>query len=249
MYRSSLSSQPVTAPLQGGAALLILLTIITLSIATFLLTATSRVQSVLDRPFQNLFALSQAKQALLAYSRLSDPDLSAATGLQLRYLPCPDTDGDGLEESPCGSTSAEGWLPWMSLGLPPLRDASGTCLRYFISSSYKQGSATAPSINPALPVGDFTLSNASQVIATGVVAVVVAPGQTIQGQSRGLASGSATECGSSSVSSAINLAVNYMDLFATINNAVPPGFISAPLKMDTVDRFNDTLLVILASDL
>ena len=246
MSRSFKVSQP---SLNNGAALLILLMIITISVASFLLTGTSRIQGLLDRPYKNLAVLSQAKVALIAYSRLSDTDLSSATGLKHRYLPCPDMDGDGLEETPCGTSSAGGWLPWKTLGLPPLRDASVTCLRYFISSSYKQGAAVVPSIDPALPTGDFTLNNPSQVISADVVAVIAAPGAVLVGQSRSMLSGSRTECGSSLLTSAVNQAVNYMDTLGAINNSLPPGFITAPQQIDALVNFNDTLIAILPGDL
>ncbi len=246
MSRSLKISQPA---LNSGAALLILLMIITISAASFLLTGTSRLQGLLDRPYKNSVVLSQAKVALIAYSRLSDTDLSSATGLRHRYLPCPDLDGDGLEETPCGTSSAEGWLPWQTLGLPPLRDASATCLRYFVSSSYKQGAGVVPSIDPSLPAGDFTLNNPSQVISANAVAVIAAPGSVLLGQSRTMALGSRTECGSSLLSNAVNQAVNYMDTLGAINNSLPPGFITAPQQVDALVNFNDTLVAILPGDL
>ena len=233
---------------QGGAALLILLSIIALSLSSFLLTGTSRIQQQLDRPFINSTVLSQAKKALIAYARLSDPDLSGTTGLNMRYLPCPDLDGDGIEETPCGAGSAEGWLPWMSLGLPPLKDASGTCLRYFISSSYKKGAASAPLI-ASLPTADFTLNNTAQVISNDVVALLVAPGSPLMGQLRELSPATLTECGSSDLASPKNQAANYMETMAGINNALAPVFITGPEQITSSISFNDTLLGILLSEL
>ena len=249
MFRPALVTTSAPPVMQRGAALLIMLAILTLSISAFLLSGTSRIQHLLNTPYKNMSALSQAKNALIAYSRLSDPDLSAATGLQLRYLPCPDIDGDGIEDTPCGATSTEGWLPWMSLGVSPLRDASGTCLRYFISSAYKQGASVTPSITPALPSGDFNLRNTSTVIATDVVAVIIGPGHALDGQARDLSAGTATVCGSSVSSSAKNLAVNYMDSILGVDNSVAPNFITAPVQVNATANFNDTLLVILAEDL
>ncbi len=239
----------ITSSSQRGAALLILLMLITLTIASFLLTGTSRVQGLLDKPYKNTAVLSQAKDALIAYSRLSDTDLSVATGLKHRYLPCPDLDGDGLEETPCGALSAEGWLPWKTLGIPPLRDASATCLRYFVSSSYKQGASVIPSIDPALPAGDFTFRNPIQIIASGIAALVVSPGGALAGQSRSISSGSATECGSTLLASPVNQAVNYMDTFGVVNNALPPDFITASTQVDTLVSFNDAIFIILPGDL
>jgi hypothetical protein len=45
-------------------------------------------------------------------------------------LPCPDAPGtEGLAAASC-PTNSRGWLPWRTLGLPALRDRSGTCLWY-----------------------------------------------------------------------------------------------------------------------
>ncbi len=239
----------VMPPLQQGAALLLLLAILTVSIASFILTGTSRVQHVIDAHYKNSTVLSRAKSALISYSRLSDPDLTLATGLKLRYLPCPDLDGDGIEETPCGTTSVEGWLPWQSLGIAPLRDASGSCLRYFISASYKQGSSVVPSIIPALPAGDFTLRNTNNIISTNVVAILVAPNSIVGAQTRDLGAGATTECGSSITGSQKNQAANYMDSHNGVNNAVAPIFITAPRQIDTTVNFNDSLLSIMASEL
>lgn len=234
---------------QAGAALLILLSIVSLAIASFLLTGISRVQHRLDSPPHNMSVLAQAKSALVAYSRLSDPDLTASTGLNLRYLPCPDLDGDGLEETPCGASSAEGWLPWMTLGLAPLRDASSSCLRYFVSSSYKQGASVVPSKVPFLPAGDYTLRDSNRVLSTGVIAVVVAPGAVLDGQVRGYSMSGATECGSSSLTSAVNLAVNYMDTIHGVDNAIAPVFVTSPRQVEESIQFNDNLIIIISGDL
>jgi hypothetical protein len=45
-------------------------------------------------------------------------------------LPCPDAAAtEGIAAASCPSIS-RGWLPWRTLGLPALRDHSGTCLWY-----------------------------------------------------------------------------------------------------------------------
>lgn len=233
---------------QRGAALLVFMLLLTVSVAVFLLSGISPLSKRLTSPFHNSALLAQAKIALIAYARLSDPDLNSQTGLNYRYLPCPDQDGDGLAESPCGVNSAEGWLPWMSLGLPPLRDASGSCLRYVVSAAYKLGT-NAPPLITALPDGDFTLNKPDGLISEGVVAVLFTPGENVAGQSRGFAAGTATECGSTVILSDKNLPASYLDTIAGINNAVLPDFITAPLTLDATTSFNDNLTTILSSEL
>ena len=249
MFHPRPIAELLSANKQDGAALLILLALVTLAIASFLLTGINRIQNGLDSSSHNRAVLAEAKSALIAYSRLSDPDLSASTGLNLRYLPCPDINGDGLEESPCGASSAEGWLPWLTLGLPPLRDASSSCLRYFVSSSYKQGSSVVPSITPSLPAGDYTFRDVSRVLSTGVIAVIIAPGEVLDGQVRTYSISSATECGSNITSNAVNLAVNYMDTIHGVDNALAPVFVTSPRQVEETINFNDNLSIVIPNDL
>lgn len=136
----------------------------------------------------------------------------------------------------------------MSLGLSPLRDASGSCLRYAVSSAYKLG-ASGPPLITALPSGDFTLNKLDGLVSGGVVAVLFAPGENLAGQSRGFVPSTATECGSTVILSDKNLPANYLDTFAGINNAVLPGFITAPAVLDATTSFNDNLITILSSEL
>jgi prepilin-type N-terminal cleavage/methylation domain-containing protein len=52
------------------------------------------------------------------------------------YLPCPDTNGDGLEDRSGGSClNQEGSLPWATLGLGR-QDAWGNPFRYRVSASF-----------------------------------------------------------------------------------------------------------------
>jgi len=227
---------------------LVFLMLVVVSVSGFLLSGMSRISHQLASPFHNVRVLGEAKNALVAYARLSDPDLSADTGLNYRYLPCPDQDGDGLEETPCGTASAAGWLPWMSLGLAPLRDASGACLLYFVGAAYKQGTATAPLIS-ALPNAEFNINNASAVVSEDVAAVLIAPGKNVSSQSRSVAPGVATECGSSSLASEKNQMANYLETTAGINNASAPEFISLPLSVNSLSGFNDILLGVLSNEL
>jgi hypothetical protein len=70
--------------------------------------------------------LALAREALLGEAQRRhclDP-LAALDSL----LVCPDGPAqEGIAAPVCPGTS-RGWLPWRTLNLPPLRDASGTCL-------------------------------------------------------------------------------------------------------------------------
>lgn len=118
-------------------------------------------------------ALLQAREALAAYAADRAIDADFGPG----YLPCPDLDDDGWAESTCGSLSGEvgqrqrlGRLPWKTLGLPDLRDASGERLWYAVSTRHKG------LLNCAASPGclDFTPDT-----ALGTVSVRTADGQWV----------------------------------------------------------------------
>jgi hypothetical protein len=72
-----------------------------------------------------------------------------------QLLPCPDSAGaEGQAGASCPGLT-RGWLPWRTLGLPPQRDASGTCLWY-----ERQGT-TARVIAAGAPTPVQTRSNLS----------------------------------------------------------------------------------------
>ena len=50
-------------------------------------------------------------------------------------LPCPDTDGDGVAETPGTCADTEGYLPWVTLGLGR-QDAWGRPFRYRANNAY-----------------------------------------------------------------------------------------------------------------
>jgi len=228
---------------QCGGVLIILVLLMVVAFSTVLLTGISTNKTKLARAEKTLNHLAEAKAAVTAYARLSDPD-KTPTGLQQRYLPCPDTDGDGLEETPCGTTAATGWLPWQTLGLSPLKDASGSCFRYYVAGEYKQGAASPPLIS-ALPTAEFSLNDPDQLLSNDVVAMIFAPNAVIAGQNRSIAPGIATECGSTTVGAPINQNQNLLDNIAGTNNANSPDFIVAPHG----DTFNDVATWIISTEL
>lgn len=228
---------------QRGGVLIILVLLMVVSFSTVLLTGISTNKTKLARAEQTLNHLAEAKAAVIAYAWLSDPD-KTPTGLQQRYLPCPDTNGDGLEETPCGTSAATGWLPWQTLGLPPLKDANGSCFRYFVAGEYKQG-AVSPPLKSALPAAEFSLNDPDQLLSNDVVAMIFAPNTVVAGQTRGIPPGTATECGSTSAGAPINQNQNLLDSIAGTNNANSPDFIVAPQG----DTFNDVATWIISTEL
>lgn len=251
---------------QQGAALLIIMVVLVLFFSSILLAGLSNLSGNNAKLERTSKALASAKELLISYALLSDK-LPGSPGIG--FLPCPDRDGDGLSDTPCGlpGTSVEGWLPWQTLGSPPLRDGSGVCLRYAVSGSYK--------VDPALPLlksppspGLFVIHDASNGIRTGLtpadfaLAVVFAPATAVAGQSRGIGAGTATTCGSSNVAAPVNRAENYLDQLSNVNNAIglyngpgQPGNAALPtaipsvfIQADPADDFNDQLIWISPRD-
>ncbi len=77
------------------------------------------------------------------------------------YLPCPDTDGDGIENAPNRNVATpltcanvEGFLPWVTLGVPQT-DAWGMRFRYRIKDEFARPSAAnSPLVHPGgVPIG------------------------------------------------------------------------------------------------
>jgi len=159
---------------QRGAGLLILLLIvISVAIVVFVSRPVS-VQRNLDADQKTYQALVHAKQALIAYAA-TYPDFVNPT-FGPGYLPCPDSDNDGSPNPPCGTQNdpAVGRLPWGSLDLADLNDATGQRLWYALSENYKNNPKTSPMNSDS--DGRLTLDG-----ATDIVALVFAPGIPVTG--------------------------------------------------------------------
>jgi hypothetical protein len=113
---------------QHGATLTVLVVLIASALAVaatvIVQRASSREPARLDEA-RNLALAADALRGFAFARRCVDtsvplPDL----------LPCPDAAAtEGVSASICPGLT-QGWLPWRTLGLPPLRDTSGTCLWY-----------------------------------------------------------------------------------------------------------------------
>ena len=246
---------------QSGAVLIIFMLGFVLFVATVFLTGVDKTSQMLKKQNKTQRSLASAKELLINFALLSDQQI-ASPGIG--YLPCPDANGDGLSNAPCGAAgdSVEGWLPWQTLGGKSLKDGDAVCLRYAVSGNYK--------INPALPLvkgppsteGHFVVHDQNNTVLLGAVsteyglAVVFAPGQVVTGQSRGLGAGAATICGSSAGGDAINRATNYLDQLSSVDNARGtyagpgvPGNAALPTSIQSVfiqankrTNFNDELI-------
>jgi len=111
------------------------LVIITLLLGGLLVPFTTQVEQ--RRITETNKALEEIKEALVGYA-LSHSATVATNGTLQPYLPCPDTDGDGLEEARNGAGDCpdnNGNLPWATLGISPA-DAWGNRFHYAATTTF-----------------------------------------------------------------------------------------------------------------
>ncbi|HJW27058.1 MAG TPA: hypothetical protein VJ576_19360 [Rhodocyclaceae bacterium] len=196
---------------QGGNALLVALLVLSVGGAYFALGGLSGIRERLQRDEQTQAVLAQAKEALIGFAatyREQHPAPGPVYNEVFGFLPCPDTNNDGVAEASCDDTdvSVIGRLPWRTLGLPPLRDSAGECLWYAVSGRVKNGSNPKTAAMNWDTIGQFLLQDAAGNLLAGAsahdrpLAVVIAPGAAIGAQVR--PSAGASECGGSNVVSA-----------------------------------------------
>ena len=171
---------------QHGAALLIFALIVITILLSGLLSQLNSTTFANQREQIASESLAHAKDALIGFAiSYRDTHPNQVFG----YLPCPDTDNDGISDS-CGATdiSLVGRLPWKTLGIPPLRDASAECLWYAISGHAKNSPPTA-SLNWDT-LGQFIVQNPAGTTLAGAnaherpLAVIFAPRSALAAQSR-----------------------------------------------------------------
>lgn len=200
MTRRSLSKPAARS--QRGFALIAILALAALITAFLISSALNRSSADVlnEREQRSMDALRQAKAALIAYAAAVDWRLQSPTAqpyLQPGALPYPDIDGDGKSDpigtgiTPTGSII--GRLPWVTMGIDDLRDASGEKIWYALSHDFRKLQCTnAPNSLPLAPVGCTRINSDTQgqltatgaVSASNVVAVLIAPGSAIAGQAR-----------------------------------------------------------------
>ena len=233
---------------QRGFALIALLALAAL-ISAFLIASTLNFTSAgtsKEREDRSMSALRQAKAALIAYAAneqwqlyKSLPDVPPVAYFQPGALPCPDKDDDG--DADCtGSNTASmiGRLPFKTMGIDDLRDASGERLWYALSHDFRKMQCSSPNSPSGCTMinsdtlGQLTVTGTAP--ATQVVAIVFAPGEAIQGQNRDPTNALAH-----------NNPANYLENFVP-GDGVHFTFTTTALPSGT---FNDRLLVITQADL
>jgi hypothetical protein len=236
---------------QRGFALIALIALAALITAFLIASALNRTSADLsnDRERRNLDTLGKAKAALIAYAAGEQWQLSQnpppAGYFQPGALPCPDKNDSGTSDC-SGSTQASmiGRLPFSTMGIDDLRDASGERLWYALSHDFRKLQCTDLTTTPPSPSGCTIINSDTQgqltvtgtTPATQVVAIVFAPGEAIQGQNRDPANPVAH-----------NDPNNYLENFDLDNPAnVHYTFTATGFPTDAA---NDRLLVITQADL
>lgn len=167
---------------QKGAALIVMAVLLSLGLMAAFFSFTQPFAFKQQRAAHTEWVLAQAKEALLAYA--SQPIDRPNCNLNCPRpgdLPCPDMNNDGEAESSCASAQSRlGRLPWKTLGLGDLRDASGERLWYAVSDTYKNNPRILPLNSNTM--GRLTVKNAQGEIVLGneaanmgAVAVILAP--------------------------------------------------------------------------
>ncbi|MGB8434643.1 MAG: hypothetical protein WCE38_10320 [Burkholderiales bacterium] len=181
---------------QRAFGLALILVILVLGSIAFLVRGFTPASLQVERDKVTERALAQAKAALIGYAA-RDPNRPGS-------LPCPDpklvADGtpmgdgnltwDGVSTSagtPFNCTGSEsstriGRLPWRTLGLPELRDGDGELLWYVVSPRFRAPNTSA--LNSDVSGDIETRTPTNQVIASNLVALVIAPGRVVGAEVR-----------------------------------------------------------------
>ncbi len=178
-------------------------------------------------------------------------------------LPCPDTDNNGIPNTPFNCSSSLGRLPWnqQHLNLYDIRDADGERLWYAVSDNFS--TQDAANLNSDA-TGTITVRDQSGKViydgsVNGVAAVIIAPGDITArngvAQDRSVANADDPFDTTADTDPGIINPANYLDrLVGTEDNAsftqnsATDGFILGPVDIQSLDAINDQIIVITAAE-
>jgi hypothetical protein len=233
---------------QRGVALLIMVMIIALGASWLLVTSLSEHsnRTAADREY-NARVLAEAKAALVGWIATNALE---ATERNPGRLPCPQAWGDvgssneGRAAGNCVQP-AIGWLPWKTLGLPPMRDAAGEQLWYAISPGWHLPSSGATlTINSESP-GQLSLDGQA------LVALIIAPGRALNVNPDGAQV--AAGCVVRSQSRALNLPSTPPDVldYLECDNASSSDYSYTPNVVDNATNpvLNDQVVAVTTADI
>src|SRR4051812_6045905 len=168
---------------QRGVALLVLAAIAFLAVSYVLVTGLNRSSSdfAMAKRERNMIVLNRTKQALIGWIALQAAKYGET---QPGRLPCPEDStqaGSATEGSTgvCGTGVEIGRLPWRSLGMDKPVDADGEALWIAVSAGWVKPITANLVINSNTP-GTLDVDG----IANAAIAVLIAPGAALTGQTR-----------------------------------------------------------------
>lgn len=159
-------------------AALLLLGLVSMAV---LLSSLSSTEAATQQALRTQLALKEAKEAVLGYILLDDPD--PETTLKPGSIPCPDLDNDNdndFSDNIGASCSLTGTyvarFPGKNFRTGELRDASNEKLWYAVSPAFR--TTTSAAINSSTPA-ELRIDSQGEYVA-----VVIAPGAPLPGQVR-----------------------------------------------------------------
>lgn len=242
---------------QRGLALLMLVFVLALAITAYTLKTLTDSGVTNERDKKTTKVLVEAKNALLG-SVVGRPSIDARP-----YFPNPSlalvADSEGKESlAPLGGAadiSLIGKYPWHSLKTKAYKDGWEECLWYVVSGRYKNSPPTAV-FNWDTQGQLDVIDSGGNVIASNLVALIIAPGPALDGQNRSLASADYTQCGGN------DDARNYLDAFdsdnaiagqlnyfsGSTNNRVAPDESNKVFILEGDNHFNDQFIFVTVDD-
>lgn len=244
---------------QRGAVFIVMLVFMIMGVAAFLVSSLNSSAIQIKRDQVTADAMAQAKDALIGDAVSQSPVTSAG------YLHLPDL-GVGISASEGGAApnfsgnnadlSVIGKLPWKTLGIQPLHDGQGECLWYVVSGRFKIAPQTSTLNWDTLGQIDVIDGN-ENAIASNVAALLVSPGQPLDGQNRALTDPTYTQCGgnydahnyldSFNSSEAVSGEVNYFT--GSTNNRIAPNTNNKRFVMTNNNHYNDRFLFVTADEI
>ena len=252
---------------QQGASLIVFILAIIATGAVFVISTLGPENERVSSENDTSASLAKAKTALLSYA--ASYYLTQSTGAtpiphagRHGLLPCPEQpsgfNGEGNSSNQCGvtHTNSLGRLPWKHMGIEPLKDSSGECLWYAVSGGF-YNTPRSEMTNDDTP-GMFQIINENGNVIQGltaedrVVAVVLAPGLPVNGQTRS----SATLNSPCKVPGNPIDASDYLEFYQDIDNAsvsnANPDLIDQFINSTGLNNnpiFNDRLISITAGEI
>lgn len=235
---------------QKGQILLFLLLLIGLGAAVFSGFSANSVTLANERTDRTAQSMAMVREALIGWSISRNPLNGTGWSSNDRpgELPCPDTGNNANPGDADGTCIAGrlGRVPWRTLGIPEPKDGDGETLWYTLAGPFRRSTTpTSNQINSdtkgAITVYGSTTAN---ILTNEAIAVIFAPGSTLETQQRDTTSVACTTTGTTIPR--WRCAANYLETSGGINNATTNGpFITGT----SAANFNDRMLVVTTADL